>query len=160
MMSTIATLWKRFAESVAVVAFAAMFAAFIVQIASRYLFNSPISWTLEVCLIAYVWVVFWSSDILVKEREHIVFDVLFNMAPPAVRRWFAVFVTLSLVLVFAAALPGTADYIAFLGRRRSTVLHVPMPVVFGGFLVFVVAVVVSGLIRLRRLLRPGWQDQV
>ena len=159
-MATIAQLWKRFAESAAVVAFAIMFGAFVVQVASRYVFNAPVAWTLEVCLIAYVWVVFWSSDILVRERQHIVFDVLYNMLPEPRRRWLAVFVSGSLLVVFALALPGVADYIGFVGRRRTTLLHIPMPYVFGTFLVFMVAVVVSAAFRLWKLFRPGWRDEL
>jgi TRAP-type C4-dicarboxylate transport system permease small subunit len=159
-MATIVQLWKRFAETAAVVAFAIMFGAFVVQVASRYVFNSPVAWTLEVCLIAYVWVVFWSSDILVRERQHIVFDVLYNMVPAPQRRWLAVFVTASLLVVFALALPGVADYVGFVGRRRTTLLHIPMPYVFGAFLILMVAVVVNAAIRLYRLFRPGWRDEL
>jgi TRAP-type C4-dicarboxylate transport system permease small subunit len=159
-MATIVDLWKRFAQSLAVVAFAVMFGAFVVQVTSRYLFNAPVAWTLEVCLIAYVWVVFWTSDILVRERQHIIFDVLYNMLPASPRRWLAVFVTGSLLVVFALALPGVAEYIGFVGRRRTTLLHVPLPYVFGAFLVFVIAAVASAAIRLWKLFRPGWQDEL
>ncbi|MEO9227614.1 MAG: TRAP transporter small permease [Devosia sp.] len=159
-MATVAGLWKRFTESVAVVAFAVMFAAFVVQVASRYIFNAPIAWTLEVCLIAYVWVVFWSSELLVRERQHIIFDVLYNMAPLRQRRWLAVAITASLLIVFAVALPGTWDYVTFVARRRTTILHLPMPWVFGAFLVFLITAIASSAIRLAKLLRSGWQDDV
>jgi TRAP-type C4-dicarboxylate transport system permease small subunit len=159
-MNTIVTLWKRFAESVTVVAFVVMFAAFMIQIISRYVFNEPVAWTLEVCLIGYVWVVFWSSDILLKERQHIVFDVLYNLVPTNLRRVLAVITTASLFVAFLAALPGALDYVTFIARRKSTILHIPMPWVFGGFLVFAVAVVGNAGVRLWRLYRPGWQNEL
>lgn len=53
-----------------------MFFAFILQVVSRYVFNSPIAWTLELCSIGYIWVVFWACGILVSERQQIVFDVI------------------------------------------------------------------------------------
>ncbi len=149
--------WRRFAEAVAVTAFAVMFAAFVVQIASRYVFDAPVAWTQEICLIAYVWVVFWSSDILVPERKHIVFDIFYQMAPPRQRRWLATLVTGSLFVCFLAVLPATAEYVHFVARRRTTILHLPMPWVYGAVLVFVLAVVVSSALRLRRLWRPGWE---
>ena len=43
-------LYRR-AEDVAVLLSAVMFAAFIIQIASRYLFNAPTDWTYEIILI-------------------------------------------------------------------------------------------------------------
>jgi TRAP-type C4-dicarboxylate transport system permease small subunit len=151
---------RRAAELLAAVLFALMFAGFVIQIASRYVFNSPVAWSLEVCMMTYLWVVFWSSDILVRERQHIVFDVLYNWLGPRKRRVLAIFITLSLAATFLCALPGTYDYINYLGRRHSMLLHVPMQLVFGCFLIFVIAVVVSALRRLWLLLRPGWEEQL
>ena len=159
-MQTLAVYWKRFAESVSVVAFAVMFAGFVIGIVARYVFNSPISWTNELCVVAYVWIVFWTSDILIRERQHIIFDVVYGLFPPRTRRVLAIFVTLSLALVFLAALPGTVDYILFLRIRHSTLLHLPMQFVFGSFLIFLIAAVVSALRRLWHLLRPDWEQHI
>src|SRR5690554_5426433 len=125
-MARLAIIWKRFAETLAVLAFAVMFAGFVIGITARYVFGEPISWTNELCVVAYVWVVFWTSDILVKERQHIIFDVLYGLFPPGARRVMAIFVTLSLAAVFILVLPGTLDYVDFLKNRRTTLLHVPM----------------------------------
>jgi TRAP-type C4-dicarboxylate transport system permease small subunit len=159
-MKTLSVFWRRFAESVSVVAFAVMFTGFVIGIIARYVFNAPVSWANELCVIAYVWVVFWSSDILLKERQHIVFDVIYNLFPPRARRVLAVFITLSLAFVFLAALPGTASYIDFLHNRRSTAMHIPMQLVFGCFLIFVVAAAIGALRRLWQLLRPGWEQHL
>jgi len=156
-MGALVVLWKRFAESVTVIAFVAMFSSFIVQIVSRYVFDAPVAWSLEVCLIAYVWVVFWTCDILIKSQQQIVFDVLYNMAKPSRKRWLAIATSGSLAVVFLLALPGTADYIHFLARRKSMLLHVPMQLVFGCFLIFTIAVVIRALVRLWHLSRPGWE---
>lgn len=159
-MKTLSVFWKRFAESVSVVAFAVMFAGFVIGIIARYVFNAPVSWANELCVVAYVWIVFWSCDILIKERQHIVFDVIYGLFSPRIRRALAIFVTLSLAAVFLAALPGTVDYFLFIRPRHTTLLHLPMQFVYGSFLIFVVAVVVSALRRLWQLLRPGWEKQV
>ena len=137
--------------------FAAMFGAFIIQIVSRYVLNLPVSWSLEICSIAYVWVVFWTSNILLREREHIVFDVLYVKLPPKIRRVVAIANTAALGGLFLLALPGTLDYIAFLVRRKTMILHVPMHLVYSVFGIFLVAVIVGAAIRLVRLSRRSWQ---
>ena len=76
------------------------------------------------------------------------------------RRVVAIFITLSIVVVFVALLPGAIDYFVFLRTRHSTTLHLPMQFVFGGFLVFNVAVIVNGLKRLWKLVRPGWETVI
>lgn len=146
-----------FAEGVAALSFAVMFAAFILQVVSRYVLNAPIAWTLELCAISYVWTVFWSCNILVPDRGQIVFDVLYNLFRPGARRVVALFITASMGLLFAAAIPGVADYIRFLGRRSTMLLHVRMDLVYSCFLIFLLAVVVGAAIRIRRLVGRNWQ---
>lgn len=152
--------WKNVTEGVAAAAFALMFAAFIIQILSRYVLNMPVAWSLELCSIAYVWVVFWSCDLLVSERQQIVFDVIYQAIKPKARRWIAIFNTATLAVLFLAALPGTLEYIWFLRRRASMMLHIPMHLVYLCFPVFMFAVVVGAVLRLRRLFGASWQQHL
>ena len=152
--------WKNVTEGVAAAAFALMFAAFTIQIISRYVLNMPVAWSLELCSIAYVWVVFWSCDLLVSEREQIVFDVIYQAIKPKVRRWIAIFNTATLAVLFLAALPGTLEYIWFLRRRASMMLQIPMHLVYLCFAVFMIAVVVGAVLRLRRLSGAFWQQHL
>jgi TRAP-type C4-dicarboxylate transport system permease small subunit len=156
-MTGLVLIWRRFADGLAAVAFAVMFFGFVTGIISRYVFNSPLSWPNELCVIAYVWIVFWTSDILLRERQHIIFDVLYGLMPPRVQRAAAVVVTLSLALLFLAVLPGTLDYTWFQRTRHTTMLRLPMMAVYGCFAIFVVAVVVNALVRLRHLASRDWQ---
>ena len=57
-MQSLALFWRRFAESVSVVAFAVMFSGFVIGIFARYVFGTPIAWSNELCVIGYVWIVF------------------------------------------------------------------------------------------------------
>jgi TRAP-type C4-dicarboxylate transport system permease small subunit len=152
--------WKTFAEGVSAISFAVMFFAFILQVASRYVFNAPISWTLELCSIGYIWVVFWTCDILVSERQQIVFDVIYNWFKPGPRRWLAIFNTACLGLVFLTAIPGVLDYIRFLGRRSTMLLHIRMDLTYSCFAIFMIAVVVGAAIRIRRLMGATWQQSL
>jgi len=150
----------KLAEWAAAAMFAAMFGAFMIQIVSRYVLNMPVSWSLEICSIAYVWVVFWTCNLLLREREHIVFDVLYVKLPPRVRRIVAIANTAALGGLFLLALPGTLDYIAFLTRRKTMILHVPMHIVYSVFAIFMIAVIIGAAIRLVRLSRRSWQESL
>ena len=152
--------WKKFAELAAAAMFMVMFVSFMAQILSRYVFDAPLSWTLEICSIAYIWVIFWSCDILVSERQHIIFDVLYQKFPPQPRRLLAIFNTAVVALTFLAALPGTLDYIAFLGRRHTMVLHLPFDIVYSCFGIFMIAAIVGAALRLRRLLSSSWKTHL
>jgi len=151
---------KRFAELAAAAMFAAMFGAFMIQIVSRYVFNAPVSWSLEICSIGYVWIVFWGANLLVDERQHIIFDVLYQKFPPRWRRVVGIANTATLGLIFLAALPTTLGYIGFLARRKTMILHVPFDIVYSCFAIFMIAVIVGAALRLRRLFGVSWQQHL
>ena len=148
---------KRCAELISAASFALMFGAFMIQIVSRYVFDMPVSWSLEICSIGYIWIVFFTSDVLLTERQHIVFDVLYQKFPPRQRRVLAVLLTATLGLIFLAALPTTLEYLSFLGRRKTMILRLPMDIVYSCFGIFMIAVVVGAAVRLKRLFGPDWQ---
>jgi TRAP-type C4-dicarboxylate transport system permease small subunit len=151
---------RRGAELVAAALFATMFGAFMVQIVSRYVFNHPVQWSLELCSLGYIWLVFWSSDLLVEERQHIRFDLLYKKIPARPRRAVAITNTAALGLVFLAGLPWSLEYISFMGRRSTLVLHIPLDIAYSCFGIFMIAVIVNAAVRLGRLLGPTWQQHL
>ncbi|MEP2027968.1 MAG: TRAP transporter small permease subunit [Paracoccaceae bacterium] len=93
------------AQAVAAAMMAAMFTTFILQIVVRYsarlewlperfpfLDPSLYGWTLEFCLLLWVWLVFWGNAFVVRDRDHVTFDILFLAVRPSIRRWF-IFIT-------------------------------------------------------------------
>ena len=65
--------------------FVAMFVAFLLQIFTRYVLNHPLGWTLEACVILYIWIVFWTSAFLLRERDHVAFTMLCDAVAPGAR---------------------------------------------------------------------------
>ena len=159
-MTNLGAKLKRGAELIAAASFALMFGAFMIQIVSRYIFNAPVSWSLEICSIGYIWIVFWTCDILLHERQHIIFDVLYVKFPPRWRRVVGIANTATLGLVFLAALPTVLEYLSFLGRRKTMILRLPMDVVYSCFGIFMIAVVIGAALRLRRLFGKSWQQNL
>src|SRR4028118_1186903 len=65
---------------------AAMFAAFLLQIAFRYLLGLPIGWTHEISVVLWLWLVLWGAAFVVSEREEIRFDIIYGAVGPGPRR--------------------------------------------------------------------------
>ncbi len=152
--------WDRSVELVAAVLFSVMFAGFLIQIISRYVLNMPVAWSLELCSIGYVWVVFWSAGLLVRERRHIIFDLIYHAIPPRPRRVVAIANTATMGLIFLAALPGVVDYVMFLGRRSSMLLKIRMDLVYSCFVVFMLAVIIGSAIRVWQLSGRSWRQHL
>ena len=159
-MSSLGGRLRLFAEVIAALMFLAMFAAFLLQVFTRYVLNAPVAWTNEFVLIAYIWIVFWCSAFLLRERDHITFDMLFVSLPRGARRVLAVVLTAIVAIAFIAALPGTVDYIAFMKIEKSAILRIRFDVLYAIFGVFIIAVVIGGLLRISSLLGPSWQKEV
>ena len=151
---------RRFGEIVAALLFIAMFAAFLLQIFTRYVLNDPVTWTQEFVLIVYIWIVFWCAAFLLHEREHITFDMVYVSLPPGPRRLLAIVLTVLIAVAFASALPGTIDYISFMKIEKSPVMGIRFDFLYAIFAVFVAAVVVTSSLRLWKLFRSNWRDEV
>jgi C4-dicarboxylate transporter DctQ subunit len=129
------------AENVAVGLLTVMFLSFMLQIISRYVFNSPIGWTLEVCLTTWLWLVFWTSAFCLEDRDHVRFDMLYLMANRRVQRIFALVTAVAIAGGILAALPATLDYITFYKIKKSATLRIRLDIVFSVYAIFAVAII-------------------
>lgn len=151
---------KKGAELIGVLLFLATFTGILLQVFFRYVLDSPVAWSEEYTMIAYMWTVFWAASFMVAEREHVSFDIVYDSASPHARRLMAIAALVILVVAFVLLMPPTWDYLEFLTRRRTSVLRIPRVWVFGVFLVFLVAFAAQGGWRLRGLLGKGWRDYI
>lgn len=152
MRATIAWLRAR-ADNVAVGLLTVMFLSFVLQIAARYVFNFPIGWTLELCLTAWIWVVFWEGAFILRDRDHVKFDLVYHIAGQRLQRVMAIVAALGILAGFAASLPATFDYITFYQIKRSATLHIRLDYVFSVYGIFAIGVIVRYVVRLWRLAR-------
>ncbi|WP_081691665.1 TRAP transporter small permease [Cucumibacter marinus] len=151
---------KRGADMVGVLFFLATFSGFIVQVFFRYALNQPLAWTEEATMIAYIWAVFWAAAFMVPIREHVTFDVVYELVSPRTRRIFALISMVLLVIAFLLLIPATLDYMQFLMRKKSPVLRYQMTWVYGCYFIFLIAFCIQAGWRALELMRPGWRDQI
>jgi hypothetical protein len=72
----------------------------------------------------------------------------------------AIFLSACLAAIYLAALPGVLDYVRYLGRRSTMLLHVRMDLVYACFAIFLVAVILGALVRLRGLVGSRWRFEI
>lgn len=146
-MQMIAKWLTRGTEFIAATMLAAMFLTFLLQIFSRYVLRTPFGWTLELCLILWVWIVFFGCAFLVRERDHVSFDIFYLAAPRRLRRILALITCAAIVIGMGWALLPTWDYIDWMKIRKTTTVRnpftdtkIPMRTIFSIYAVFMVAV--------------------
>nr|WP_315189002.1 TRAP transporter small permease subunit [uncultured Albidiferax sp.] len=122
--------------------FLTLFAVFIIQITARFGFNKPLPWTDEAAVILYVWVILWAAAAVVPEREHVVFDLLWNSASYRTRQVMCIVGNLMLGGLALVAIPASWDYVHFMAREGSPVLGVSFMWIFLPFVLLLIALVI------------------
>ncbi|MDG4718775.1 MULTISPECIES: TRAP transporter small permease [Thalassospira] len=151
--------FKKGAEFIAVALFIAMFGTFLLQIFARYVLNSPLGWTVEICIILYIWLVFWTSAFLLREHDHVSFNMLFLAAPVRGRRVMAILGLGCIAAAFIAGFPVIVDYVMFMRIEKAPVTRITLDYVYAIFPVFIVALIIRSLISLWRLMRSKTSDR-
>ena len=114
----------------------AMFLAFVLQIFSRYVLRAPLGWTLEACLLCWLWLVFWSSAFVLKHHEHVRFSVLEESVGPRVRRVFAIISAIAIIAAFGVALGPSYDFVSFMAIEKTSLIKIRFDYVFSIYLLF------------------------
>ena len=144
---------RRRAENVAAAMLAVMFAAFIIQIAFRYLFNFPVGWTSELTVVMWLWLVLWGSAFVLSEKEEIRFDLIYSAVGPRTRIAMAIVFSVAIVVLYGVSLKPSFDYVSFMKVEKSSYLKIRMDWLDSIYLVFLVAIIVRYLWLLSQLLR-------
>lgn len=138
--------------------FLILFIIFIVQITARFGFNRPLPWTDEAVVILYVWVILWAAAAIVPEREHVVFDLVWNSVGRNARRVMRIAGHLMVGSLAAWALPASWDYVHFMKREGTPVLGIPFMWVFLPFVLLLVALVLRAVWAIWQALRGQGLD--
>ena len=103
MLKTFLKRMSRTAEFIAAMMLAAIFITFLLQIFSRYapkiawlmpiapiadwmMTLEPIGWTINLISLLWVWLIFFGCSFFVKDKDHVAFDILYQAAPPKIKK--------------------------------------------------------------------------
>lgn len=162
MMKRISTWFRHGTEAIAASFLAAMFITFLLQIFSRYVLKTPFGWTLELCLILWVWIVFFGCAFLVRENDHVTFDIFYLSAPRRVQKVLALISAAAIATGMLYAFLPTWDYIDWMKMRKTTTVRnpldgnkIPMRAIFSIYAMFMLVVAARYIWRFVDVLRNG-----
>ncbi|MEM9585249.1 MAG: TRAP transporter small permease subunit [Pseudomonadota bacterium] len=150
---------RRVAEYFVGTLMALMFLTFILQIFIRYtarlewiadavplLDPTRYGWTLEFCLLLWVWIIFAGCAFTVRDSDHVTFDVLHNHVRPRIRRWFVILGGVVIIAGLVASILPTWDKFYILRLKQTATLKqlvgdwVRMRDVYSVYILFLIAV--------------------
>lgn len=144
---------SRRADNVAVLLLSATFIIFVLQIVSRYLFRQPLGWTLEACLLCWVWLVFWSGAFTLTDRDHVRFTILVDSAGPRMKRVFALISSICIMAAMGVSLWPTMDFVRFMAIESTSLLKIRFDLVFSVYILFSLAIIIRYAVRAWQAIR-------
>lgn len=133
---------QRGARAVSGLLFLSLFVVFVIQITARFGLNQPLPWTDELAVILYIWVILWTAALVVPEREHVVFDLVWNSVGRRSRQMMVITGNLLVGGLALVGIPATWDYVHFMQREGTPVLELPLMWVFLPLVLLMAALVV------------------
>ena len=83
----------------------------LVGVISRYVFNSPLTWSDELASILFLWLAMLGSVIALRRGEHMRLGFLVGLAPPRWRQWLETFATMVVAVFLVAMIAPARDYV-------------------------------------------------
>ena len=159
-MARVLRILSKAAEAVSAAAFAAMFLLFLAGVFARYGLGRPITWSDELIMVIFLWVVFLTEAFVITEKEQVAFDGIYDLAGERARRFILAAGSLAIGVMFLIALPTVFDYVQFLRRERTNALQWRLDIVYFCFVIYWAAVIVRAAFKLACLAGPNWRDEV
>ena len=168
-MSTILKWFTRGAEFIAAMALAAIFATFLLQILFRYMpFLEPIGWSVVLISLLWVFVIFFGCSFIVREKDHVTFDIVYLAVPGPVRKVLALITAVLMIAAMFYSLPAIWETV-FANRlmelKKIQTLRVPITGgkiaikwLFAPFVMLMIVVTIRYLWRIYTVLRFGPPD--
>jgi len=141
---------------VCVLMFCVVFISFCIKIVARYV-GHGVAWADDLSVVFFIWILFLANAFIVDDKKQIVFDIVFKKLKGRTRFGVDVFRTVLVLMVFAAATPGSLDYIHFLTRERTSALEWRLDWVYSCFGIFMIATIVRQVFRLGFLIKNSPQ---
>ena len=165
-MDTIIKWFTRGAEFIAAMSLAAIFVTFLLQIIFRYVpFLEPIGWSVVLISLLWVFVIFFGCSFIVRETDHVAFDVLYLAVKPGTRKVLALLTAVLMIIAMIYAFPSMWETV-FANRlmelKKIQTIRVPITGdkiaikwLFAPFVMLMVVVTIRYIWRIYTVLRFG-----
>jgi len=124
------------------ISFLIIFIVFLIQIVSRYVLRTPVPWTYEISILAYIWTMFFGIGQAIKMDENVVFGLVYDTVNENTKRTFRISYNLLIVIVTLIAF--VPNLISMLEKRALTgALQLPFRWMFAPFFLMLVDIIIK-----------------
>ena len=125
-----------------VAAFILMFIVFLLQVTFRYIFNNPLTWTQDIIVFCFCWVVVLGASYTMRTQNHVLFTLVYDNLKPKFAAASRLAGSLIIMVTFILLLKPSYNYCQFLAFQRMAMIKISYYWVFLPFVYFVFSVIV------------------
>jgi TRAP-type C4-dicarboxylate transport system permease small subunit len=126
---------------VPVFSFAAMFVTFIMQVFFRYIIRQPLTWSMEIIVIGFVWTVVFGACYTMRRRSHVKFTMIYDRLPPIPAAVIRMIGNSIIAGTFACLVSAAYRYSFFVGFQKTAVFRISYTVIFMPFVYFLCSII-------------------
>jgi TRAP-type C4-dicarboxylate transport system permease small subunit len=126
---------------VPVFSFIAMFAAFIMQVFFRYIIRHPLTWSMEIIVIGFVWTVVFGACYTMRRRGHVKFTMIYDRLSPVPAAVLRMLGNIIIVVTFASLVFASYNYSFFISFQKTAVFRISYVFIFMPFVYFLCSII-------------------
>jgi TRAP-type C4-dicarboxylate transport system permease small subunit len=126
---------------VPVFSFAVMFVTFIMQVFFRYVIRHPLTWSMEVIVIGFVWTVVFGACYTMRLKSHVKFTMIYDRLPPVPGAVIRMAGNIIIAATFASLVVASYKYSFFIGFQKTSVFRISYTFIFLPFVYFLCSII-------------------
>ena len=123
-----------------VTTFIAMFVMFIVQVFFRYVIRHPLTWSMEIIVIGFIWTVEFGACYTMRNRAHVKFTMIYDRLKPKSAAVTRMVGNLIIFLTFLCLIPSSWAQGQYESFQKTAALRIPYTFMFLPFVFFLFSI--------------------
>jgi len=95
------------------------------QVISRYVFNAPISWTMELNIFLFAWLIFIGASVDLKEDRHVKMEIFLKRFSIMQKKYISIFVSFPLIIFLIILIRNNILLYSLHCQYRTVTLRIP-----------------------------------
>ena len=139
---------EKLTRFIIVITFSIMIIACVLQVYTRYVLNTSLSWTEELARFTFIWTNLLGASLCVKYNAHATVTAVFEILPHKIKQYVLVFIQLVILAVsYVLIVPGI-QFTMQVSRSVSPAMKLSMGLIYGAVPITGIFIVLYTLIYL------------
>jgi len=123
-----------------VTSFIIMFLVILVSVFFRYVVRHPLTWSMEITVVGFVWTVIFGACFTMRQRAHIKFSLIYDRLKPRPAAVFRMLGNIIIAGVFISLVYASWNFSLFMGYQKTAVFRIPLTYVYLPFVYFLCSI--------------------